>query len=111
MPEGVNLGESRNLALIGFGSLDKIEIKKVNKIIATRIKKLNTKIDYELLRIRLKTHQRNKIFRHELRAELLIRPGDVVGSSTEHKNLYKALDDIMRKLITEIEHKINKTRR
>ena len=108
MATGANLGKSKNISLVGFGSLDKTEIDSVNKVIAARIKRINNKIDYELLRIRLKIHKRNKTFMHELRAELLIRPGQNVSAAVQHKNLYRAVDDVIKHLASEIEHKIKK---
>ncbi len=71
---------------------------------STYIKKIEERTDYEELKIRLKQHQRNKLFIHEIKADLLLTPGVKLNAKFTHKNPYKALAQVMIKIINEIKH-------
>ncbi|UCD20815.1 MAG: hypothetical protein JSW08_03515 [archaeon] len=94
------------IALIGFEGLDESELKSINEILVKRLKKL--KIDYSLLRINLKQHKHAKHFMHELTVNLSRAKGRPILAKISDKNLYKALDKVMERLLSEVKHKIRK---
>lgn len=102
--KGINVILGKNIQLLGFDALELSEISIVKDLLQRYIQKIENKTNYELFKLKLKMHQRNKIFLHELKAELFIRPGMVIGSTLTHKNLYRGTSIIMKKLISEIEH-------
>ena len=100
----INITEGKNIQLLGFGVLEPSEMEIVRGLLQGYIKKLENKTDYELLRLKLKMHQRSKLFMHELEAELFIHPGMSFGTEVSHKNLYKGIGLLMKKMLSEIEH-------
>ena len=108
MPDEINILLGKNIQLVGFEQLEKSELDVINKILMKYIPRIDNQVAYELLKIRLKQHQKGKSFSHELKADLVIKSGSIVSSSLQYKNLYNGLNLIMRKLLTGIEHKIKK---
>lgn len=100
----ISIVSGKNVSLIGFKQFDKSEQKVVKKVMSTYIKKIEERTDYEELKIRLKQHQRNKMFIHEIKADLLLTPGVNLNAKFTHKNPYKALAQVMIKIINEITH-------
>ncbi|MCX8193969.1 MAG: hypothetical protein N3G19_01250 [Candidatus Pacearchaeota archaeon] len=100
----INITLGKNVQLIGFDILEPSEISVIQHLLLNYIKKIENKTNYELLKLKLKMHQHSKMFMHELKAELFIHPGMVIGSILTHKNLYKGTSTIMKKLLSEIEH-------
>lgn len=94
---------SNNIQLIGFDKLDLSEINSINEIISKYIKKINSKIEYDLLRLTLKQHQKIKYFIHEINAELFITSKKKVASKYDDKNIYRAVSFVLDKLLSEIE--------
>jgi ribosome-associated translation inhibitor RaiA len=105
--KGAFEGERKNVSLVGFDKLSEEELETVKQIMSSHIGKLENRTDYTELRIRLKIHQHEKSFIHELEADLFI-PGRQLGVKISHKNLYKALALTMSKLISEIDHYLKK---
>jgi len=105
----ISIVAGKNISLIGFGGIDKSEINSVSNILALYIKKVEDRIDYNELKIRLKQHQKNKVFMHELEAELLVHPGLSFNAKETDKNLYKAISKIMSKLLNKISHEKKKS--
>ncbi len=108
MPDDINILLGKNIQLIGFEKLEKSEITAINKILQKYLGKIENEVAYALLRIRLKQHQKGKMFSHEIKADLMINPGKVISASLQYKNLYNGLNLVMRKLLSGIEHKIKK---
>jgi len=104
----ISIVNGKNVSLIGFGAFDKIEQEAVKKVMSTYIKKIEERTNYNELKIRLKQHQRNKLFIHEINADLIITPGISLNAKFEHKNPYKAIAQVMIKLINEISHQKKK---
>ncbi|MEM4152983.1 MAG: hypothetical protein QXK80_02630 [Candidatus Pacearchaeota archaeon] len=104
----INITLGKNIQLIGFDALEPTEISIIQDLLLHYIKKIENKTNYELFKLKLKMHQHNKTFIHELKAELFIHPGMVLGSALTHKNLYKGISDIMKKILSEIEHHLKK---
>ncbi len=110
-PKEISYVEGKNVSLVGFDKLDKIEKDSIMQVMNTYIKKIEERIDYDELKIRLKQHQRNKLFLHEINAELFINPGSVLSAKFTHKNPYKALSQVMVKIVNEIVHQKKKSQR
>ncbi len=104
----INIVLGRNIQLIGFEKLEKAEITVVKKILQKYLSKLENEVAYNLLKIKLRQHQKGKMFSHELRADLIVRPGRVISASLQYKNLYNGLNLIMKKLLSGVEHRIKK---
>lgn len=100
----INIIEGKNIQLIGFDELDSAEMNIINSLLQEYVKKIDNKTDYELLRIKLKIHKKATTFMHELEAELFIHPGMSLGATMTHKNLYRAVAVILKKLISEADH-------
>ena len=110
-PKEINYVEGKNVSLVGFDKLDKIEKDTIMQVMNTYIKKIEERIDYDELKIRLKQHRRNKLFLHEINAELFINSGNVLSAKFTHKNPYKALSQVMIKIINGIVHQKKKSQR
>ena len=95
-----------DITLIGFEILDPAEIARIQEIIAKRLKKL--KINYTLLKISLKEHKHSTRINHEVKADLFITKGKSIFAQATEDNLYKALDQLMEKINSEINHKLMK---
>lgn len=100
----INITLGKNVQLLGFDVLEPSEIAIVNDLLQNYIKKIENKTDYELFRLALKMHQRSKTFIHELKAELFIHPGMSIGSTVSDKNLYRATAEVIKNLLSELEH-------
>lgn len=106
--KGISIVGGKNVSLVGFNRFDEIEKDSIREVVLTYIKKIEERIDYDELRLRLKQHQRSKMFIHEINAELFVNPGVVLSARAAHKNPYKALAQVMTKLINEIRHRKKK---
>ena len=96
------------LTLQGFNILDPSEIERLEEVIAKNLKKIKFRSDYINLRIELKIHEHAKEFVHEIKAVLFLKKNRI-RAETSDKNIYKALQNVFDKLLSEIEHK-NKSR-
>jgi len=90
-----------NIQLVNFGKLDEIEIKKIETLLSTRIKKLR---QFTLLKLNLRMHKHATQFIHEIEGELHVEKIKRIGAIASDKNLYKALDGVMHRLTSELEH-------
>ena len=95
-----------DISLHGFQNLDASELDLVNKLVLTNLKKLKT--DYELLSLKLKQHKHTTRIIHELYADLFFSKGKSIAAESNDANLYKALDQVFLKLISEIKHRFKK---
>ena len=87
MPKEISIIEGKNIALIGFESLAETELEKVKEVMQTWLPKLERKVTFNELRIRLKQHARANYFIHELEANLFIAR-TTLGAKTTNKNLF-----------------------
>jgi len=102
--ENLDNSFGENIQLIGFNNMDITEINAVKDAVSGFLKKLKNKTNYELLKLTLKQHRRINYFVHEAKAELFIHPHKSIGAKTSDKNIYKAIVDVMNKIIAELEH-------
>ncbi|MCS7134450.1 MAG: hypothetical protein NZ889_01165 [Candidatus Pacearchaeota archaeon] len=98
------------ISLRGFDDLDEKEIDIIKKIVLNRIKKI--KIPYQFLVINLKKHEHKYKHQtritHELNADLFFSKGKAIAAKSEDTNLYKALEELLEKIIAETKHKFKK---
>lgn len=99
--ESVRLGG--NIELSGFRSIDSSSMIVLKKIIgnyARRIVELTTKL--ENLHITLKpVHEREKSEKYEVHAKI-IDNGKVYASETTDRNLFVAVDNVLKKIVNEL---------
>ncbi len=100
----INLILGKNIQLLGFGVLEPSEINIVKGLLQNYVKKIETKTDYNLLKMKLKMHQHNTNFIHELESQLIVHPGKSFVTNVSDKNIYKAIATLMKKLLSEIDH-------
>ena len=101
----ISLNSKKNVSLIGFDELDESEQEIMKKLIANYIKKIEDRINYDELKIKLKIHQKGKMFMHEVIGDLYVTKGMALNAGFAHKNPYKAIAQVMNKLINSITHK------
>tara|TARA_Y100000310_G_C20465434_1_gene707389 strand:- start:265 stop:621 length:357 start_codon:yes stop_codon:yes gene_type:complete len=91
-----------NIVLSGF-SLESIEMIVIRKIVGTYAKKISEKIDYQELKVTLKTTRKQKMSLHEVHVQ--IKAEKEIESNAEHKNLYTALSEALDKAYEQAESK------
>lgn len=92
------------ISLIGFDSLEPMELIVIKKIVGNYVRKLSTQTNYNSLRLELKQHKKGKSFTHEINAQLSINGGHFGASVTEW-NLYACLTKLLEKVLAEAMHK------
>lgn len=107
MPDEINILLGKNIQLIGFENLERSELDIVTKILSKYLGKIEHEVAYTLLKIRLRQHQKGKMFSHELNADLIVG-SRVINASLQYKNLYNGLNLVMRKLLSGIESKVKR---
>lgn len=95
------------IALVGFEVLDQSEQDVALKVVESYLKKLSTLGDLQEMKISLRQHQHGKTFKHELNALAIFKQGRFDSAVTEW-NLYTALSSVCEKILSEVEHKIQK---
>jgi len=96
-----------NIVLVDF-SLEDQEMIIVKKIVGNYARKIKNFVEYQELKIELKSHQRNKgAKKYEMKASLIF-DGERLNSEVSGLNLFVVLSEIMNKLLSEVEHKIKK---
>jgi ribosome-associated translation inhibitor RaiA len=96
-----------NIALVGFDKLEPAELIIVKKIVGTYVKKLQENTDYKELKLVLQQHQHGKTFKHEINAQVDLNKRTFHSNVTEW-NLFKAISEAMKKLISEFSHQKKK---
>jgi len=97
------------ISLIGFDSLEPMELIVVKKIVGNYVRKLSNQISYSSLRLELKQHRKGKSFMHEINAQLSA-DGNLFGASAMEWNLYVCLTKLFDKVLAEILHKKRSTK-
>ncbi len=100
--DSINLGGS--IQLTGFRVVDSSSMVVLKKIIgnyAKRISELTKKMD--ALHITLKpVHEREKSEKYEVHARV-VDEGKVFASETTDRNLFVAVDSVLKKLVNELD--------
>jgi|SRR3989344_5558494 len=94
--------------LSGF-SLDQGEKAIINNLIANYVEKIEHKIDFQEIKLRLKKSQRGKAFLHEVKGTLTVEGKQFKTEKTDY-NLLAVISEVFEKLMSEAEHK-KRTRR
>ena len=102
MDESYRIGG--NIELAGFRDIDSSSMNVLNKIIGNHAKKiaeLTKKL--ETLHITLKpVHERQKSEKYEVHAKVLDN-GKIFVSETTDRNLFVAVDTVLKKLVNELD--------
>lgn len=106
MEETLELGG--NIELKGFGSLDKPSLVIVKKIIGNYAKKFSEKDkDFSKVTLTLKgVHEREGGGKVEVQGKL-ITGGRTANAEVIERNLFSAIDNILKKLEHEIAHELH----
>lgn len=101
-------GKEKAIRLIGFNELDQGELSIAKKIAGHYIQRIENMLqEYDEIKVRLKIHERNNLFIHEINAEIFA--GDqIFTASSENKNLFTALSDCFEGMLKEIERRFRK---
>jgi len=98
--ESINLG--LNIQLVGFNNIDKMELSAAKKIIGSMANKIKEKIEFEELKIRLKTQKSiNVIYQIDIN---LNGKGKSFNAISEDRNLFIGLNEGFKRIFNEIEH-------
>ena len=92
---------SRKVVLSGF-NLDPEEMIAVNNVVKNYSDKMNHKIGFKELRLRLKKSLHGKAFLHEIRGTLIT--DKQYKSTVTDYNLYAVIAKVLEKLMHEAEH-------
>jgi len=103
-----------NIALVGFGSLEPMELDIISKIAGAYAGKLQERGNYVSMRLVLHSHKHAQSFIHELKAEAYMKKGKgatsgkeiILSASITDRNLFSALSEVMEMLLHEAEHKL-----
>lgn len=117
MPEN-NTTLGGNISLINFGSLEQSELIIVKKLVGTYVKKISEKTSYKSLKLRLKQVEHGKSFLHKIDAEAMVTAAQtedkgkniILSASTENRNLFSALAEVLEKISSEADHKTRSTK-
>src|SRR3989344_3930302 len=97
----IELGGS--ISLVGFGSLEPVELVVVKKIVGNFVKKLNEKSDYESLVMELRQHKKGKTFLHEINAHARADE-KMFSAKVSDYNLYSCISKASEKILSELVH-------
>ncbi|MEM2478753.1 MAG: hypothetical protein QXJ92_00955 [Candidatus Pacearchaeota archaeon] len=96
------LGKEKAIRLIGFNNLDPSELSIVKKIAGHYVQKIeNILHEYDEVKVKLKIHERSKLFFHEIEAEIF-SGGKRFSARSEHKNIFHALSECFEGMLREI---------
>lgn len=101
------VGLKGNVALIGFEVLEESEQEIVKKIVENYIRKMSNIGNYKEMRLNLQQHKHGKTFKHEINAHAIFEEGRFNAAVTEW-NIYSALSNVCDKIISELNHKVNR---
>ena len=92
----------------GFNKLDKSEIKEIENIVSNNIKQIKRYTNIIALRLHLKILHEKKDAKqmptHKIDVTLETDKGNFF-STTENRNLYTALNDVLENLLKQLKHK------
>ena len=93
-----------NIRLINFDEMDAQELILAKKIIGNYAKKIRNFKEYQELRIEIKNHSKGKANKFEVNG-LLIFDGGNATSNAEGVNPFVLINEVLEKILNEIEHK------
>jgi ribosome-associated translation inhibitor RaiA len=92
------------ITLQGFKNLDPSEIERLEELISKNVKKIKFESDYNNLTIELKQHKHTLEFIHEIKADLFLK-NKRINAQDSDKNIYKALQSVFNKIMSELKHR------
>jgi ribosome-associated translation inhibitor RaiA len=94
-----------NISLAGFSGIDGASMEVVRKVVGHWVKKeTSQRWGFQGLRVTMKpVHRREKSEMYELHAHLLAR-GRKFNAEYTDRNLFMALDEVLKKIKHEVEH-------
>lgn len=95
-----------NIVLSGF-DLDDQEMIVVKKLVGNYAKKIKNFHDYEELKLEMKVHDKGKTKKFEIKAFLLFN-GNRATSETVGFNPFVLIDEVLGKVLREVQHKVKK---
>lgn len=95
-----------NIILSRF-NLDKEEMIIVKKIVGKYAEKIRHFSDYQELKLEMKTHKKGRNKKFEIRA-LLTFGSEKATSEETGFNPFLLIDEILKKVLQEVEHKVKK---
>ncbi len=98
--------DDEKIHLSGF-NLEPVESEIIKNIIKTYKHKIEEKTSYQEIRLRLKKSRHGKAFMHEVNGNIMAGKLRITASSSNY-NMYKALTEVLEKLLNETEHRIRK---
>jgi len=92
--------------------LEKFELEDDEMLIAKKLvikhaEKIRRVIDYQELKLEMKVHKKIKNNHFEIRGQVTYKDGRVT-SEKQDENPFLALTEVLKKMQTELEHKIRK---
>lgn len=97
------MAETGNILLNGF-ELEKAEKAITDNIIQNYSHKLQERVDFEQLKLRLRKSPKGKAFLHEIDGELKTRRDRFTAKASDY-NLFAVLAEVLDKLMNEAVHK------
>ena len=98
--------ENKGKILLSGFDLDPFEKASITSLIENHADKINEKIKFKEIKLRLKKSLKGKTFLHEVQGTLITDKqftADVTGY-----NLFSVIDEVFNKLMKEAEHRIRK---
>ena len=96
-----------NKVLLEKFELDPDELDKANELVEKHVAKIQRIADFDQLKLEMKVHKKSVGYSFEIKGKLFF-PGHMVGSESRDENPFVAIDSVLKKIITEFEHKIRK---
>jgi len=95
-----------NIVLSNF-ELDEQEMIIAKKLIGNFANKIRNMVEYDELKVEMKTHLKGKNKHFEIKTDLYFK-GNVASAESQNINPFVAINEIMKKILKETEHKIKK---
>jgi len=108
MGDEIVWGKNKDIKLVNFNKLDKSELSIVKKIAGHYINRIEKILhSYDEIKLKLKMHQRQDLFVHEIKGEIFAG-GKIYSASSEHKNIFNAISDCFNSMLKQIESDLKK---
>ena len=93
-----------NITLSGF-NLDGSEMVVIRKMVGHYAEKIRNVREYQSLELEMKTHKKINKREFEINAHIVF-DGFVVSSEVRNENSFNAIDAVLKKCLSEVQHKI-----
>jgi ribosome-associated translation inhibitor RaiA len=100
-------GEQTGKILLEKFELNQDEMSKVQTIVDKYAIKIKHFVDYKEIKLEMRVHKKVNNSHFEIRGQVLFDGGKALSEKTD-SNPFVAVDTVLLKMLTEIEHKIRK---